>query len=153
MKRISVMLLAATAALTAAVGAYGSHDAEPACADIVGTSGFTFNSATGTVGGSFSVEAASCELVMYTLHVVYVKDGKTKEASSVARGDGNTNIFFSEAPAAQGRPVKVKADPSTSVCVYATTSSMGSELDRAPDAPNCVEVPPDGSGGGGGAFD
>jgi hypothetical protein len=157
MRKILVLpLIAVALGLPAGWALAAPDDAKgPPCANISDTDWFySVDGATATV--TIFLDTASCTGISHTL---FVQDSATETAieatSTPVLGDGLADD--TSGPGTDSVTVNATVPPTAQdgeVCLFATTSKGGrNTFDRAPDAtlsPNCVELIPGGSPGGGG---
>lgn len=160
MRRVLALPLIAVALLIpAGLATAALDDANgPACTDITDVDFFYNGVPTDAASGTeatviIHLDTASCQSVTYTLVVLDSLADPREVTRASLRGDGD-----SVNPETGEDTVTVAAtiptlDRDGEVCLYATTSVGRRVFDRAPDAnlsPNCVELIPGGTGGGGG---
>jgi hypothetical protein len=145
MKRIAAALLligAMALALTASASADAPGDSSgAACSDIL-TGGASYNVENppfNTVTSTLQYAGATCRNVHYVLVVTYTVAGQPKVKVQSVKGDGSSNLISFQIN-------NVVADGN--VCVATYTAGAGQIYDGSP-ASGCVELSPDGSGGGG----
>jgi hypothetical protein len=125
----------------------------PACADITG-SDFAYHPDGEAAEVTLFLDTASCPSISYTLTVLNSAAIQTSVNSNFVRGDGVADN--TSGPGTDSVTVVATVplgDRDGQVCLYATTSAGRHVFDRAPDAdlsPNCLELGPGGTGGGGG---
>jgi hypothetical protein len=153
MRRVLALPVLVIAMLAAAGVAVADDVNGPKCADITSSSWLYSGDGT-TASVDLILAAASCPSISYTL---FAQDSAADETAvgtpKSARGDGSalpdgTGFVSLTMDIPEG-------DRDGEVCLYATTSVGPHVFDRAPDAdlsPNCVELTPGGTGGGGGGF-
>jgi hypothetical protein len=154
-KVLALPLVAVALLIPAGLATAALDDAKgPTCADITDSdwfyNGVSTNPASGTTATVILfLDTASCSNISYTLVVQDSAADETFVNSNFARGDGDASNAITVTTAVP------EGARDGEVCLYATTSSGRHVFDRAPDAdlsPNCVELTPGGTGGGGGAF-
>jgi hypothetical protein len=155
MRHVLVLALIAVAlGLSAEWAIAAPDDAKgPPCGNITDTDwGYSLDGATATV--IIRLDTASCTSMSYTLSAQDSENESTVVATATVFGDGMADE--TNGPRTDTVTVTATVPPPAQdgeVCLFATTSKGGRTLDRAPDAtlsPNCVELTPGGTGGGGG---
>jgi hypothetical protein len=153
---LALALIAVALGLPAGWALAAPDDATgPPCANISNTDwGYSSDGATATV--TIFLDTTSCTGISHTLFVQDSVSETVIEATSIpVFGDGEADN--TSGPGTDSVTVTATVPLSAQdgeVCLFATTSKGGrNTFDRAPDAtlsPNCVELTPGGTGGGGG---